>query len=71
MKRTGHAVLKEEMRILHTVLAGATKRKTSLGKHKRKWEDNIKVIINKQSLTMLIKLKWLRMRSGGWLFSTR
>jgi hypothetical protein len=32
----------EQMRTAHTILARTPERKGSLGKHKRKWENNIK-----------------------------
>ena len=43
MKLAGHVTLMEERRGVYRVLVGKPQGKTPLGRHKRRWEDNIKM----------------------------
>jgi hypothetical protein len=45
---TGHVSRMREMRNLYKILVGKPKGKIPLGRHTRKWEDNIKPIFGKQ-----------------------
>ena len=43
MKRAGHVALMEEKRGVYSVLVRKPQGKRPLGRHKRRWEDNIKL----------------------------
>jgi hypothetical protein len=43
MRWVDHVALMEEERAVHRVLVGKTEGKSSLGRPRRRWEDNIKM----------------------------
>jgi hypothetical protein len=42
----GHVAHTGEVRNAHTILLGQYEGKRPLGRHRRKWEDNIKIAVN-------------------------
>jgi len=55
----------EEKRDVYRVLVGKPEGKRPLGRPKRRWEDNIKMDLQKWDVRVWTGLIWLRMRTGG------
>ena len=62
IRRAGHVARMEEGRGVHKVLVGQTERKRSLGRPRRRWEDNIKMDLEEVGAGW----SWLRIGTGGW-----
>ena len=54
-----------ERRDAYRVLVGNPEGKRPLGKPKRRWEDNIKIIFRKWDVKVWTGLMWLRIGTGG------
>jgi hypothetical protein len=53
------------MRGVYRVLVGKPKRKRALGKHRRRWEGNIKMDLQKVGVGVWTGSSWLRIETGG------
>jgi len=60
-----HVARMEEKRDVYRVLVGKPEGKRPLGRPKRRWEDNIKMDLQKWDVRVWTGLIWLRMRTGG------
>jgi hypothetical protein len=57
----------QEGRGVYRVLVGSPEGKTLLGRHTRRWEDNIKLDLRKIGIDELTGFSWLRIGSSGGL----
>ena len=64
----GHAARMGERRGVHRVLVGETEGKRPLGRHRRRWEENIKMDFQDVRWTGSI---WLRIGTDGGLLCMR
>ena len=55
----------EEGRGMHKVLVGKPEGKRPLGRPRRRWEDNIKMILRKWEGVVGTGWSWLRIGTGG------
>ena len=55
----------EEGRVVHKVLVGKPEGKRPFGKPRRRWEDNIKVVLQEVGCGAWTELIWLRTGTGG------
>jgi len=55
-----------EGRGAYRFLVGKPEGKRPLGRHRHKWEYNIKMDLQEVELGECTGLIWLRMRTGGW-----
>jgi hypothetical protein len=60
-----------ERRSTHRVLVGKTEGKRPLGRHSRRWEDNIKLDLQELRWSEWTVLIWLRTGTGGGLLCMR
>jgi hypothetical protein len=61
----GHVALRGEGRSVHRVLVGKPEGKRPLGRPRRRWEDNIKIIFRKWEGVVETGWSWLRIGTGG------
>jgi hypothetical protein len=54
-----------EKRRGYRALVGKPERKRSLGRHRRRWEDNIKMDLQEVDVGVWIGSSWLRIDTGG------
>jgi len=54
-----------ERRGVYRVLVGKPERKRPLGRSRHRWEDNIKMELQKVRWRALTGLMWLRIKTGG------
>jgi hypothetical protein len=50
---------------VYRVLVGKPEGKRPLGKPRRRWEDNIKMIFRKWDVGVWTGLRWFRIETGG------
>jgi hypothetical protein len=65
MRRAGHEARMGEDRCVHRVLVGKPEGKRQLGRPRRRWEDNIKMDLQKLERFMGTGWSWLRIGTGG------
>ena len=65
MRWAGHVARMGEGRGVHRVLVGKPEGKRPLGKPRRRWEDNIKMIFRKWEGVARPGWSWLRIGTGG------
>jgi hypothetical protein len=65
MRWAGHVERMGEKRIVYRVLVGKPERKRPLGRHGRRWEDNIKMDLQEVDVGVWIGSSWLRIGTGG------
>ena len=65
MRWAGHVARMEEGRSVHMVLVGKPEGKRPLGRPRRRWEDNIKMIFRKWERVVGTGWSWLRIGTGG------
>ena len=58
-------------RVLYRVLVGKREGKRSLGRPRRRWEDNIKWIFRKWDVRAWTGSMWLKIWTGGGLLCVR
>ena len=56
-----------ERRVVYRVLVGKPERKRPLGRHRRRWEDNIKMALQEVGWRLWTGSIWLRIGTGGGL----
>jgi hypothetical protein len=61
----GHVARMGEGRGVYRVLVGKPKGKRLLGRPRRRWEDNIKIIFGKWDVGIWTGSSWLRNKTGG------
>ena len=66
MRWAGHVASMGERRGVYRVLVGKPEGKRPLGRHRHKWEYNIKMDLQEVELGERTGLIWLRMQTGGW-----
>jgi hypothetical protein len=54
-----------EERGVDGVLVGKPEGKRSLGRHRRRWEDNITIIFRRWNVEVWTGLGWFRIETGG------
>jgi hypothetical protein len=64
LRWAGHVARMGEGRGVYKVLIGRPKRKRPLGRHRRRWEDNIKPDLREIGID---RANWIRLASGGLL----
>jgi hypothetical protein len=65
MKRAGRVVRMGYRRDVFRVLMGKPEGKRPLGKHRRRWEDNIKMDLQEVGCWVLTGSSWFRIGTGG------
>jgi len=60
-----HVARMGERRVAYRVLVGKPEGKRPLGRPRRRWEENIKVDLQKQDVGLWIGSSWLRIGTGG------
>jgi hypothetical protein len=65
MRWAGHVARMGESRCVYMVLVGKPEGKRSLGKPRHRWEDNIKMDLQKVGCEAWTGLIWLRIGTGG------
>jgi hypothetical protein len=60
-----HLTRMGEMRNAYSIFFGKPERKGPLGKHRRRWEDNIRVYLREVGLELWIGCIWLRTGTSG------
>jgi hypothetical protein len=65
MRRAGHLARMGEDIGVHRVFVGKPEGKKSLGKPRRRWEDNIKIDLQEVGGVVGTGWSWLRIGTGG------
>jgi hypothetical protein len=65
MRWMGHVARMGEERGVYRVLVGKPEGNRPLGRPRRRWEDNIRMIIKKWHVGVWTGLGWLRIGTGG------
>ena len=65
MRWAGHVARMEKGRGVHKVLVGEPEGKSPLGRPRRRWEDNIEMILRKWEGVVGTGWGWLRIGTGG------
>ena len=65
MRWAGHVARMGEGRGVHRVLMGKPEGKRSLGRPRRRWEDNIKMDLQGREGVVRTEWSWLRIGRGG------
>jgi hypothetical protein len=65
MKWAGHVAWMEEERGVYRVLVGKPEGKRPLGRPRRRWEDNIRMVIQEVGFGIWTGLGWLSIETGG------
>jgi len=65
MGGAGHVACMGDRRGVCRVLVGNPEGKRSLGRPRRRWEDNIKMVLQKVGWRARTGLIWLRIGTGG------
>ena len=65
MRWAGHVARMAEDRGVHRVLVGKPEGKRSLGRPRRRWEDNIKMDLEDLEGVVGTEWSWLRIGTGG------
>jgi hypothetical protein len=71
MRWAGHVARREEDRDAHRVLVRKPEGKRPLGRPRRRWEDNIKMDLQKVDGVVETGWSWLRIGTGGGLLWVR
>jgi hypothetical protein len=71
VKWAGHVARMGAKRNAYSILVGKPEGKRSLGIPRRKWKDNIKLILKKQNGVIRTGLVWLRIGTSGALLLIR
>jgi hypothetical protein len=66
MKWAGHVAHMGKGRGMYRFLVEKPEGKRSLGRHRRRWEDNIKADLQEVGCGVWTVLSWLRIETGGW-----
>jgi hypothetical protein len=61
----GHVARKEEGKVVYRILVGRPEGKKTLGRSRRRWEDNIKSDLRERGIDGRTGFGWLRMGSNG------
>jgi hypothetical protein len=56
-----------EMRNAYSILAGKPEGKRPLGRHKHRWQDNIRMDLKEIGWEVWTGCIWLRIGTSGWL----
>jgi hypothetical protein len=67
MRWAGHIARMGENRTAYRILVRKPEGKGPLGRHRRRWEDNIKIDLRKIGWVVWTGLIWLRIWTGGGL----
>ena len=67
MRWEGHVARMGERRGVYRILVGKTEGKRPLRRPKRRWEDNIKMVLQKVGCGVWSGSGWLRIGTGGGL----
>ena len=65
MRWAGHVARMGERRLVYRVLVGKPERKSTLGRPRCRWEDNIKMGLQEVGCGMWTGSSWLRIGTGG------
>jgi hypothetical protein len=65
MRWAGHVVCVGERRDVYRILVGKREGKRPLGRPWRRWEDNIKIDLQKWDVWVRSRSNWLRIGTGG------
>ena len=65
VRQAGHVARMGERRGVYGVLVGKPQGKRPLGRHRRRWEDNIKIYLREVGGGAWTGLIWLRTGTGG------
>ena len=65
IKWAGYVALTRDRRGVNRVLVGKPEGKRSLGRPRRKWEDNIKMDLQKLDVGVWTGSSWLKTETGG------
>ena len=65
MRWAEHVARMEERRGVYRVWVGKTEGKTSLGRPRRRWEDDIKMDLQEVGIGLWTGSRWLRIGTGG------
>jgi hypothetical protein len=66
MRWVGHIARMGERRGVYRVLVGKSEGKRPLERPRRRWEDNIKMDLQKWDVGVWTGSSWLRIGTGGW-----
>jgi hypothetical protein len=61
----GHVAQMGEERGVYRILVGKPEGKSSLGRSKRRWEDNIRMDLQQWDMRVWTGLRWFRIGTGG------
>ena len=67
MRWAGHVARQVQSRGVYRVLMGKPEGKRPLGRHRRRWEDNIKMALQEVGWRLWTGSIWLRIGTGGGL----
>jgi len=65
MRWAGHVARMGEGRVMYRVLVGKPEGKRSLGRHRHRWEGNIKMDLQEVGWGVWTGSSWLRIGTGG------
>jgi TPP-dependent pyruvate/acetoin dehydrogenase alpha subunit len=65
MRWAGHAKRMGEGRAVYRILVGKPAEKRPMGRHRRRWEDNLRKIFRKWDVCVWTGSSWLRIGTGG------
>jgi len=65
MRWVGHVARMGEGRVMYRVLVGKPEGKRSLGRHRHRWEGNIKMDLQEVGWGVWTGSSWLRIGTGG------
>ena len=64
--RAGHVAHMWERIGVYKVLVGKSEGRRTLGRHRRRWEDNIKIDLGEVGCGVWTVSSWLRIGTGAW-----
>jgi hypothetical protein len=64
MRLAGHIERLEEMRNAYKILVAKPEGKRPLGRHRHRWEDNIKMYLSEIGFVLWIGVIWFRIATG-------
>jgi hypothetical protein len=67
MRSAGYVARTGEKRGAYRILVGRPEGRAPLGRHRRRWEDNIKIYLQDMGWVAWTGLSWLRIGTGGGL----
>ena len=68
MRLAGHVAFMRKGRVEYRVLVGKPKGKRPLGRHRRRWENNIKMYVQEVGCGLWTGSRWLKIGTGSWHF---